>query len=60
MVQIIEAQESHPWAHAVAKKAAIFFKISVSLLVSNPGVSMSTTRLPVGGEFIRELDLGRT
>jgi len=32
----------------VAKKAAIFFKISVSLLVvsSNPGVSMSTTRLP--------------
>jgi hypothetical protein len=32
----------------VAKKAAIFLKISVSLCVvsSNPGVSMSTTRLP--------------
>ena len=28
--------------------------------VANPGVSMSTTRFPVRGEFIRELDLGRT
>lgn len=35
-------------AYAVAKKSAIILKTSVSLLVvsSNPGVSMSTTRLP--------------
>ena len=34
--------------HVVAKKSAIIFNTSVSLLVvsSNPGVSMSTTRLP--------------
>ena len=35
-------------AHVVAKKAAIIFKTSVSLLEvsSNPGVSMRTTPLP--------------
>ena len=36
------------YTYVVAKKLAIILKISVSLLVvsSNPGVSMSTTRLP--------------
>jgi hypothetical protein len=47
-VQIVNGHEIYIWAYVVAKKVAIVFKISVSLFVvsSNPGVSMSTTCLP--------------
>ena len=47
-VQMADWREISTWTYVVAKKAAIFLKISVSLFVvsSNPGVSMSVTCLP--------------
>ena len=47
-IQIVGGYRLHFHTYVVAKKPAIIFKISVSLLVvsSNPGVSMSTTCLP--------------
>ena len=48
IVQVTDAHEICARAHVVAKKVAMFFRICVSLFVvsSNPGVSISTTRLP--------------
>jgi len=48
VVQIVDERGRNVRAYVLAKKAAIFFKMSVSLFVvsSNPGVSMRTARLP--------------
>ena len=44
----IKKRRTPKWTHAVAKKAAIIFKISVSLfeVSSNPGVSTRVTLVP--------------
>jgi hypothetical protein len=48
VVQVICGKGICAGAYDVARKVAMFLKMSVSLFVvsSNPGVSMSTTRLP--------------